>query len=123
MVSQKLFDSLPPFPSNVPTAEVPKISLSKLSSGDAAYASDLFRTCCTTGFFLLEMGGDKTGDNMIKQIEAMFNISNSTFDLDTEEKSKYSQDISKEQFNGCVTSYLCNQDLSIGIDSQSANWD
>ena len=117
MVSQQSFDALPPFPSNVPTAEVPKFSLSMLSSGDAAYARDVFMTCCTTGFFLLDMGGDKVGDDMIKQIEAMFDISNSTFDLDIEEKTRYSQDTSKGQFNGCVNLrfHAFNLDLSIGI--------
>ena len=111
MVSQKLFDAVPPFPSNIPTAEVPKISLSKLSSGDPAFAYDLFRTCCTTGFFLLDMRGDETGNDMIRQIETMFNISNSTFDLDIEEKSRYSMDPSKDNYNGCVTSNPCNLDL------------
>ena len=84
-----------------------------LSSGDAAYARDVFKTCCTTGFFLLDMGGDKVGDDMIQQIEAMFNISNSTFDLDLEEKIKYSQDIPNDQFNGCVKPPIvsCNLDL------------
>lgn len=37
MVSQKLFESLPPFP-DISTADVPKFSLSRLSSGDSAYA-------------------------------------------------------------------------------------
>ena len=102
MVSQKLFDSLPPFPKDIPTADVPKFSLAKLSSGDSTYARKLFETCCTTGFFLLEMGGDETGDNMIKEIDAMFDITNDVFDLDIEEKSKYLQDIANGDFNGCV---------------------
>ena len=104
MVSQKLFDSLPPFPKDVPTANVPKFSLSKLSSGEYTYARELFETCRTTGFFLLEMGGEETGDNMIKEIDAMFDISNNIFDLDIKEKRKYAQDFSKGNFNGYVIS-------------------
>ena len=102
MVSQKLFDSLPPFPKDVPTADVPKFSLAKLSSDDSTYARKLFETCRTTGFFLLEMGGEETGDSMIKEIDAMFDITNDVFDLDTKEKSKYAQDIANGDFNGYV---------------------
>ena len=110
MVSQRLFDGLPPFPENVPTADVPKFSLAKLSSGDASYASKLFETCRRTGFFLLEMGGEETGDNIIKEIDAMFDISNSIFDLDIEEKRKYAQEASKGRFTGywiptCIDSH------------------
>lgn len=103
MVSQRVFDGLPPFPENVPTAEVPKFSLSKLSSGDVIYASQLFETCRRTGFFLLDMGGDKTGDNMIKEIDTMFDISNNIFDLDIEEKGKYGQDAAKGRYTGYVS--------------------
>ena len=103
MVSQKLFDSLPPFPKDIPTADVPKFSLAKLSSGDSTYARKLFETCRTTGFFLLDMSGDETGDNMIKEIGDMFDITNDVFDLDTKEKSKYAQDIANGDFNGYVT--------------------
>lgn len=103
MVSQRLFDGLPPFPDNVPTADVPKFSLSKLSSGDVIYAGQLFETCRRTGFFLLDMGGDKTGDTMIKEIDAMFDISNNIFDLDTEEKRKYGQDAAKGRYTGYVS--------------------
>ena len=102
MVSQKLFDSLPPFPKDVPTADVPKFSLAKLSTADSTYARKLFETCRTTGFFLLEMGGDETGDEMIKEIDAMFDITNDVFDLDIKEKSKYEQDMAKGDFNGYV---------------------
>ena len=102
MVSQKFFDSLPPFPKDIPTADVPKFSLAKLSSGDSTYARKLFETCRTTGFFLLEMGGDESGDDMIKDIDAMFNITNNIFDLDIKEKSKYAQDVANGDYNGYV---------------------
>ena len=103
MVSQKLFNAYPPFPQDVPTADVPKFSLAKLSSGDSAYTHQLFETCRSTGFFLLEMGGDDTGDKMIEEIDAMFEISKNVFDLKIEEKSKYAQDTVNGKFAGYVT--------------------
>ena len=114
MVSQKLFDALPSFP-DVLTADVPKFSLSRLSSGDSAYAHKVFETCCTTGFFLLEMG-----DDMVKEIDAMFDISNNVFDLEIEEKIRYAQNASKGKFTGCVTFTLLNRVLPVGIDRQIA---
>ena len=117
MVSQSLFDSLPPFPKDVPTADVPKFSLAKLSSGDSTYARRLFETCRTTGFFLLEMGGEETGDKMIRDIDAMFDISNDIFDLDVKEKSKYAQDLARGDFNGYMIPLL-NPGLSTDIDGK-----
>ena len=50
------------------------------------------------------MGGEETGDNMIKEIDAMFDIANDVFDLDTKEKSKYAQDVANGNFTGYVIS-------------------
>lgn len=116
MASQRLFDALPQFPPNVPTAEVPRISLSRLSSGDSAYAQTVFETCCTTGFFLLDLSGEETGDHMIKEIDAMFAISENAFEIEIEEKSRYAQDFSRGKFTGYVTSTLLTPDISIGVD-------
>ena len=112
MASQKLFDALPPFPPNIPTADVSKFSLSRLSSGDAAYARKLFETCRTTGFFLLDLSGGKTGEKIISEIDAMFEISKNVFDLDIKEKMKFAQDTPRGQFNGHVTSHSLNRDFS-----------
>lgn len=120
MVSQRLFDALPPFPKDVSTADVPKFSLSRLFSGDSVYAHEVFETCRTTGFFLLEMGGEEIGDNMISEVDAMFDISNNVFDLEIEEKTRYAQDASKGKFTGCVTSTLLNPESSLGIERQTA---
>ena len=102
MVSQKLFEAYPSFP-DVPTANVPKFSLTRLSSRDAAHGHDMFETCRTTGFFLLEMGGDELGDVMLKEIDAVFDTSKTFFDLEIKEKAKYAQNASKGNFTGCVT--------------------
>ena len=94
--------------------------MSRISSDDAVYAHKVFETCRTTGFFLLEMGGEEIGDNMIKEIDALFDISNNVFDLEVEEKIKYADDYSKGKLSGYVTSLLVDTESSIGIDRQIA---
>lgn len=119
MISQKRFDAFPPCPeSAILPADVPKFSLSKRSSGDCAYAHGTIETCCTTGFFLLKMGGEETGDIMTKEIDALFDISSDVFGLDTEKKIRYARDASKGEFIGCVASTLLNSEIFIGIDTQ-----
>ncbi|KAJ8063294.1 hypothetical protein OCU04_008524 [Sclerotinia nivalis] len=44
-----------PFPEDVPTIELKKISLSKLLDGDEAEAQLVFESCTTTSFFYLDM--------------------------------------------------------------------
>ena len=119
MVSQRLFESLPPFP-DISTADIPKFSLSRPSSGDSAYTHTIFETCRTTGFFLLEMGGEETHDKIVKKIDAMFDLSNNFFDLETEQKVKYARDASNGTLTGCVNSPLLNKELVISINQRIA---
>ena len=105
MASQQFFSMLPPFP-DVPTADIPKFSLSKLSSDDSTYAHEVFKTCCTTGFFLLDMSGEEIGDDVIKEIDEIVNISMKVFDLNIEEKRRYAQDDAKGKFTGCVLHHM-----------------
>ncbi len=94
--------------------------MSRISSDDAGYAHEVFETCRTTGFFLLELGGEEIGDNLIKEIDAMFDISNDVFDLEVEEKIEYAEDYSRGKLTGCVTSPPVNTEFSIRIDKQIA---
>ena len=50
-----------PFPEDVPTIELEKISLCRLLNGDAAEAERVFNICITTGFFYLDMLDHATG--------------------------------------------------------------
>ena len=118
MVSQEMFTRLPPFPEDVSIADVPKFSLSGLSSGGSTYARKMFETCRTTGFFLLDMGGEETGDNIIKEIDAIFDISHNIFALEVEENGKYAQDTSHGRFTGFATP-ASNLILSVGTDRQN----
>ncbi|MCJ1375238.1 hypothetical protein MMC20_006472 [Loxospora ochrophaea] len=53
--------SLEPFPEDLPTIELPKISLSKLLDRDDAEAQQLFDICTRTGFFYLDLTDHDVG--------------------------------------------------------------
>lgn len=47
--------NLPPFPDDVPTAPLLRISLSKLTKGDQEEVEQLWKACCELGFFYLDL--------------------------------------------------------------------
>lgn len=91
MASARLFEAYPPFPADVPTAILPKISLDKLTSGSEAEANELFHACRTKGFFLLDLQNEPAGDGLLRDIEALFAITREVMDLSLEEKTEYKQ--------------------------------
>ena len=65
------------------------------------------------------MSGDETGEKMIKEIDAMFDITNAVFDLDIKEKSKYAQDVANGDFNGYVNPKSPSQKLLLALTVQN----
>lgn len=49
------FPDLPPFPSDVPTAPLLRISLQKLLDNDPTEIDRFYQTCCDVGFFYLDV--------------------------------------------------------------------
>lgn len=65
----KVSDFYPaPFPEDVPTIQLEKISLSKLLNGDEAEASRVFDICTSTGFFYLDMLDHPTGRQLWQNV-------------------------------------------------------
>ncbi|KAF2870130.1 putative oxidoreductase [Massariosphaeria phaeospora] len=76
-----------PFPSDLPTAEVPTLSSSKILDNDIGESQRLYEACCSTGLFFLDLrDSDRGTDETI-------------FELDIEEKQRYSM------LNGTVLGY------------------
>lgn len=93
------FANLPPFPSDVPTVPLLRISLKNLLGGDAAEEDKLWRACCDLGFFYFDLrdGNGTTGegeavhgDDLLKAADEMFELAEGVFELDGEEKERYS---------------------------------
>lgn len=93
------FPNLPPFPQDIPTVPLLRISLKNLLAGDSTEEDKLWRACCDLGFFYLDLrsgngttgeGQPINGDDLLSAAEDMFNLADSVFDLPLEEKQKYS---------------------------------
>ena len=94
------FPDLPPFPDNLPTAPLLRISLQKLLQHDADEQERGWKACCELGFFYLDLRTSHPGNEdekssidgnaILKNAEQLFEEGmKSFFDLDVEEKVKY----------------------------------
>jgi isopenicillin N synthase-like dioxygenase len=87
------FPDLPPFPSDIPTAPLLRLSLAQLRSS-AAESDRLYSACSRLGFFYLDLRGDADGEALLKESEQLFGLGRRLFDNDEGEdlgKYDYSQ--------------------------------
>lgn len=92
MASAKLFEKIPPFPGDIPTASLHIISLAELSSGKDSVASDVLAACQRLGFFLLDLRGDGLGESVIKEVDELFKAGKDIMDLPKEVKDNFQHD-------------------------------
>lgn len=79
--------SLPPFPDDVPTAPLLKLSLAKLQQHDPEEIKRLTRACEDLGFFYLDLRG--TGDAVLEEASRLFDLAEDLYALPLEERQKY----------------------------------
>ena len=72
---------IPPFPDNVPTADIYTVDFDRLNNGDADEASKVYEASRGYGFFYLS--------NTHIDSDFMFDLANETFKLPLDEKMKY----------------------------------
>ena len=89
MPTAELINSQPPFPDNVPTCDLSKLSYAKLLAYDPAESDELFRACKETGSFLLDLGCTTEGASLLKDAEGVLQVDREFGALDNLEKSKY----------------------------------
>ncbi|PQE14364.1 oxidoreductase 2OG-Fe(II) oxygenase family protein [Rutstroemia sp. NJR-2017a BBW] len=89
MPTEELFAQSPPFPDDVPIADIPVISYKGLLSDSSTESEKLFNACREHGFFLLNLRDSEEGEALLKDAVSMFKISNATFDLGQDELMKY----------------------------------
>jgi isopenicillin N synthase-like dioxygenase len=82
------FTDLPPFPSNVPTAPLLRISLSKLLFQDASEQARCWQACQELGFFYLDLSGDH-GEALLEDADQLFELMKKFYDLPATEKVKF----------------------------------
>ncbi|GAW14004.1 hypothetical protein ANO14919_033960 [Xylariales sp. No.14919] len=89
------FENVPPFPEDVPVAEMHTVSLTNLRSGDRVTIETLMTSCQELGFFMLDLRGDTSGELMIEETDQLFEIGKELMNLSEEEKHRYLHDIPK----------------------------
>lgn len=72
---------LPPFPEDLPIADIYTVDYEKLKAGDQEEARKVFEACCGYGFFYLA--------NTHIDYKMMFDIAEATFALPEDTKMKY----------------------------------
>jgi hypothetical protein len=97
------FVDLPPFPGNVPTAPLLRISLEKLLEHDPAEEERCWKACRELGFFYLNLrtstslgvasndgsSASDSGEKLLQDADELFSVMRDFFDLDVEDKVKY----------------------------------
>jgi hypothetical protein len=89
------FTDLPPFPTDVPTAPLLRISLKNLVQGDSNEINKVWKASQELGFFYLDLRDALSADNringpaLLKDVDALFSLGENVFDLPTPEKQKY----------------------------------
>jgi hypothetical protein len=92
------FPDLPPFPSDVPTAPLLRLSLPSLLSRSPDELARFVRACEDLGFFYLDLMGCELGETLQKQADQLFVVGEELFDLPLEEKNKYDFSAQKSYF-------------------------
>lgn len=92
------FSDLPPFPDNVQTAPLLRLSLEKLLANDKAETQRLFQACEEIGFFYLNLEDSETGSSLLEDADKLFQVGENLFDLDLAEKQKYDFSQQKSYF-------------------------
>lgn len=93
MASEKLFEGIPPFPDDVPTASMFTISLTNLTSGDESTSESMLEACRSLGFFMLDLRGNPLGEAVIKEIDHLFGVMHDLMQLSDEVKEEYKHDM------------------------------
>ncbi|KAF2120377.1 oxidoreductase [Lophiotrema nucula] len=81
MATARSFARYPDFPSSVPIATIPVVSLQKLQSGDEDESKRLFQASREYGFFSLSLSGSAKGEELLLDVEKMFDLTESTMNL------------------------------------------
>ncbi|KAJ5246327.1 hypothetical protein N7468_001310 [Penicillium chermesinum] len=81
------FPGLPPFPDDVPTAPLLRLSLDKLLAGDTEECERLFRSSTDIGFFYLDLRD--AGKQLLADANQLFTVGEQIFGLSLEEKKRY----------------------------------
>ncbi|KAJ5932214.1 hypothetical protein N7516_006703 [Penicillium verrucosum] len=83
------FPGIPPFPEDVSTAPLLRLSSEKLLEGDPAEHRRLFQASTEIGFFYLDLSDSDQGSSLLGDADDLFQVGEKLFELSLEEKNQY----------------------------------
>ncbi|KAJ5238357.1 1-aminocyclopropane-1-carboxylate oxidase [Penicillium chermesinum] len=83
------YPDLPPFPTDIPIAPLPRISLGKLLQNDEAATEQLYTICKDLGFFYLYLNDSDAGKSLLNETQSLFSIQDEVFDRSLEDWKPY----------------------------------
>lgn len=83
------FPGLPPFPDDVPTVPLLRLSLGKLLAGDTSECNKLFQASVDIGFFYLDLQDSEQGTSLLGDADDLFQVGERLFELSLAEKLRY----------------------------------
>ncbi|KUJ10120.1 oxidoreductase [Mollisia scopiformis] len=89
MPTEKLFAAVPPFPEDIPIARLSILSLERLLAHDVKESAQLFESCKSDGFFLLDLRCNSIGEILIETVEILFEVNKALFEEGPEELKKF----------------------------------
>lgn len=92
MPTSKYFAQCPPFPSDIPVANIPILSFQKLRDNDSAEAEKLYEACQEHGFFLLDVIGSNEGERLLHNAETMFALTEEVLNLEKATLDQFAYD-------------------------------
>ncbi|KAJ5496893.1 hypothetical protein N7463_008880 [Penicillium fimorum] len=83
------FPGIPPFPDDVSTAPLLRLSSGKLLAGDPTEHERLFQASTHIGFFYLDLSDSEQGSSLLGDAYNLFQVGERLFELSFEEKKQY----------------------------------
>ncbi len=82
----------PPFPTDITTAPLVAVSLSKLESGDQAESQAFYDASKNLGFFYLKLEGSSLGESVVQGAEQLHQVQLEFFKRPQSEKEEYARE-------------------------------
>lgn len=92
MASESEFACVPPWPSDIPTLELPRVSLYRLRARDTDEEAHVFQSCRQLGFFLLDLSDDDVGTDLMAHIAKVLHLTRAFYAQADDAKLAYAVD-------------------------------
>jgi isopenicillin N synthase-like dioxygenase len=93
---------LPPFPDDVPTAPLLRLSYQKIAAADEREIDRLFAASKDTGFFYLDLSGSADCQPLLENVNGLFDLADPLFNTSLEDKSKHLINYNTSRLSGFV---------------------